>query len=675
MTLPVLVALVVSAASPAGAAARVTVDDLMRVRVMSDVRISPDGERVAYVVAEASLERNAYEPTLYVVPWTGGPPVRLTHTTRIFNRPVPMPRLRWSPDGTLLSFLAFVGDRPQVVAMRTDGGEPRVLTSAQDGVSAYEWAPDGRALAYLSPEPVSPDEERRRKEQTFVIQVDRQNRPVRLWLQPIDGGGTRALTPTDHYVDGLTWAPDGRTLAYSASRTPGFMALYDTRLYMVPREGGAARVLVDRPGINNAPQFSPDGRHVAFISTGGRNELKAARGLAVVAVDGSAATARMLTGDSGTWVGEFTWARDGLSVFYNSLEGTFGTGEHMFEQPIARAWLAPARMERVTSGRSASFSVSVSADGRRLAYRSVEPYATGDVFVREVGAAAPPRRLTDINPQLRDLGLGTVEPIHWPSFDGMEIWGLLVTPPGYDGTRRVPLLVYCHGGPIGGFTYGLFPQFAHLVGQVEPYPVHAFASAGFAVLLPMPRGGSGYGEKGMAMIVNAWGEGDYRDIMAGVDHLVVRGIADPARLGVMGASYGGYMTSWIVTQTDRFKAASTGASVNDLAGLYYLSEAGDVMTEYFKAPWEAPESYAAHSPITHAAKVRTPLLIQHGELDARVPIAQARAFYKALKAGKKIVEFDIYPRAGHVIYEPTLQREQMQRNLEWFTRWLASGSN
>jgi Tol biopolymer transport system component len=139
MTLPVLVALVVSAASPAGAAARVTVDDLMRVRVMSDVRISPDGERVAYVVAEASLERNAYEPTLYVVPWTGGPPVRLTHTTRIFNRPVPMPRLRWSPDGTLLSFLAFVGDRPQVVAMRTDGGEPRVLTSAQDGVSAYEW--------------------------------------------------------------------------------------------------------------------------------------------------------------------------------------------------------------------------------------------------------------------------------------------------------------------------------------------------------------------------------------------------------------------------------------------------------------------------------------------------------------------------------------------------------
>jgi dipeptidyl aminopeptidase/acylaminoacyl peptidase len=192
-----------------------------------------------------------------------------------------------------------------------------------------------------------------------------------------------------------------------------------------------------------------------------------------------------------------------------------------------------------------------------------------------------------------------------------------------------------------------------------------------AVLFPMPRGGMGYGEAGFRMIVKRWGDGDYQDIMAGVDHVIGLGIADPDRLGVMGASYGGFMTSWIVTQTDRFKAASTGASVIDLAGMYYLSDAGEITKEYFGAPWENPDLYQKHSPLTHAANVRTPLLIQHGENDRRVPVSQAIAFFRALKAHGRTVELDIHPGAGHVVYEPDLERLQMQRNLDWFKKWLA----
>jgi dipeptidyl aminopeptidase/acylaminoacyl peptidase len=585
-----------------------------------------------------------------------------------------------------------VGERPQVMTLPLAGGEPKQITSAPEGVTNYEWAPDGLAIAYLSLESMSAEEECRRKDQTFVIQVDRQNRPTRLWVSALDGTSPRALSPPDHFVDGLTWAPDGRSLVYSAAPFSGFMAPYDTSLYAVSREGGTPRVLVDRTGIDNAPQFSPDGRHVAFISTGGRKQLKAARGLSVISLkDGSAGAPRMLTGDTGTWVAEFTWAPDSKSVFFTYTEGTFAMGERMFESPPARVWVDGAgtrgtpgtRIEPLTTGRSASFSPSVSRDGRRFAYRSVEHGTTGDVHLLDLTGPdkTKPRRLTEINPEIRGLALGTVEPIRWKSFDGMEIWGLLVTPPGLrlseasaaqagDGRPKLPLLVYCHGGPIGGFFYGLFPQFPHTVGQVEPYPVQAMAGAGFAILLPMPRGGSGYGEKGFDLIVNSWGEGDYRDIMAGVDHLVARGVADADRLGVMGASYGGFMTSWIVTQTGRFKAASTGASVTDLASMYYISEGGDFMVEYFKAPWENAASYVAHSPLTHAAKVTTPLLIQHGEVDPRVPVSQARALYRALKAHEKVVELDIYPRGGHVLYEPKMQREQMQRNLDWFTRWL-----
>ena len=262
----------------------------------------------------------------------------------------------------------------------------------------------------------------------------------------------------------------------------------------------------------------------------------------------------------------------------------------------------------------------------------------------------------------------------WRSFDGMEIWGLLLTPSGAPAGRRLPTLVYIHGGPGGGFTYGLFPQFMHLVPQVDPYPTAVMASLGYAVLFPMPRGGAGYGEAGQRAIVNAWGEGDYKDIMTGVDHLIAQGIADPDRLGVMGASYGGYMTNWIVTQTGRFKAASAGASLSDLSDTFYLSEGGEFMVGYFKRPWENRESYAAHSPLTFADRVTTPLLIQHGEADPRVPIAGAWKFYRALKAMGKTVELEIYPRGGHVLREPMQQREQMRRNLEWFTKWIRAGT-
>jgi dipeptidyl aminopeptidase/acylaminoacyl peptidase len=320
-----------------------------------------------------------------------------------------------------------------------------------------------------------------------------------------------------------------------------------------------------------------------------------------------------------------------------------------------------------------AFSASVSNDGTRIAYKQVESRTAGDVYVMDLPAHRA-SRLVEINPELHQFELGELKPVSWKSFDGAEIWGLLLTPPGYKPGTKVPLVVYCHGGPIGGFTYGLFPQFMHIPGQVDPYPVEAMASAGMAVLFPMPRGGSGYGVAGFRTIIKSWGEVDYKDIMAGVDAMVERGIADPDRLGVMGGSYGGFMTNWIVTQTVRFKAASSSCSLSDLAQMYFISDAGDFMIEYFGLPWEANDALIEHSPITHVRNVQTPLLIQHGENDNRVPVGQAKEFYRALKALNKRVELDIYPRGGHVNFEPPLEREYWRRNLQWFTYWLGADS-
>ena len=647
----------------------VTVDDLMRLRSISDVRISPDGQRVAYVVSQPSVEKNAHEAVLYVVPAAGGAATRMNYGTRIFNQPRPAPHLRWSPDGASLSFVALVDDAPQVVSLSATGGEARPLTSTKEGTRIYEWAPDGKRIAYLGPDPVPEEEERRKKEKSYVIEVDRNDRPTRVWIQEVAGGAARAVTPRDQFVAGSSWSPDGTTIAYAASPMGGFNSQFNTRIYAVAAAGGEPRPVVDRPGMNTSPQYSPDGRWIGFISTDGVAEMISTWGLHVAPAAGGPGI-RNLSKETGNWVGEFAWAADSRSILLVPNEGTAQRGAGMFEQPIFRTTLDTGRTERVTQGPTVNYSVSLSRDGKRMAYRSVEALTMGDVHVQDTGAASLPSKLSDVNPELRELALGELKPIHWRSFDGMEIWGLLLTPPGYSGGKKLPLLVYCHGGPIGGFTYGLFPQFMHTVPQVDIYGTQAMASAGMAVLFPMPRGGSGYGLEGFRMIKNAWGDGDYKDIMAGVDHVIGLGIADPDRLGVMGGSYGGYMTDWIVTQTGRFKAAATMCSVSDISDLYYLSDAGDFTVEYFGEPWEEAEAYAAYSPITFAAKVTTPLLIQHGENDRRVPIMQAHKFYKALKKMGKTVEMEIFPRGGHVLSEPAQQREIMRRNLEWFRRWL-----
>jgi dipeptidyl aminopeptidase/acylaminoacyl peptidase len=651
----------------AARAAKVTVDDLMKVRSVLDVRISPDGQSVAYAVSTPSLERNAQEAALFVVPARGGTSRRIAEGAKVFGTNLPAPRLRWSPDGSSVSFVGVSGEKPQIFAAPASGGEARAITSAPEGAFGYEWSPDGKSVAYVTRDPVSEEEQRRRKDKSFVIRVDAPEPARRLCVQAV-GGAPRTLTPPGQYVEGISWSPDGREIAYSAAPATGFMAQYRTRIYAVTVDGGSPRAIVDRPGMNSSPQYSPDGTRIAFVSSNGRSEIMAPRSLAVSAARGPADAPRVYPMDD-AWINEIVWAQDGKSLFTLANDGTFARGDHMFDQAIVRVWTEMGRAERLRGSADLVFSLSLSRDGTRLACRAVEGRTMGDVYVLDL-AKERAAKITDVNPELAGLDLGRLGVVHWRSFDGMEIWGLLLTPPGPAPGRKLPLLVYCHGGPNGGVTFGLFPQFMHTVGQVDPYGTEAMASAGYAVLFPMPRGGGGYGEKGQRMIVNSWGEGDYKDILAGVDDLIAKGIADPDRLGVMGASYGGYMTNWIVTQTGRFKAASSAASLSDLADQYFLSDGGEVMAEYFKRPWEARESYFAHSPLSFAGNVTTPLLIQHGERDLRVPIANAWKFYRALKNLGKTVEFDIYPNSSHLYYQPMLERESMTRNLEWFLRWI-----
>jgi dipeptidyl aminopeptidase/acylaminoacyl peptidase len=663
LRIALVTAVVAVSALDAQSISKVTIDDLMGLRTINDVEISPAGDLIAYTVSTPSAARNAHEPALFVISAAGGAAKQLAEGHGIFTPALPAPRLRWRPDGQAVSVLIAGKTGPQVLSIKPDNTGAQVVTSAPLGVSGYEWSPDGKYLAYLTRDagPATPP---------IANRVGSTPPATRLWVQPLDAPApARVVTAADQYVDSFAWSPDSKEIAYSFAPTVGFLAPYSTKINAVAIDGGATRPIIDRAGMNISPQYSPDGKRISFISTNERTGIIAPRGLSVADAPGRNTNVRAFP-MNGAWIAEVLWTPDSQALYVTMNEGTFATGAGMFQMPVVRVSLGDGSATRLTPpAATVEYSLSLSRDGRTLAYREVGARDMGDLVVFDI-ASKKKHRITTVNPELAQLALGELKPVSWKSFDGMEIWGLLLTPPGYQAGSRIPLLVYCHGGPIGGVTLGIFPQFMHVPGQIDPYPTEAFASAGFAVLFPMPRGGSGYGEAGHRMILNDWGGPDYKDIMAGVDHLIAQGIADRDRLGVMGASYGGYMTNWIVTQTPRFKAAAAGASIADLSDLYYLTDGGDLMAEYYKLPWENPDGYMRSSPLTHAAKVTTPLLISHGDRDPRVPLATAQKFFKALQAHGKTVEMDIYPRGGHVFYEPQQEKAVMTRNFEWMLRFI-----
>jgi len=265
---------------------------------------------------------------------------------------------------------------------------------------------------------------------------------------------------------------------------------------------------------------------------------------------------------------------------------------------------------------------------------------------------------------LPKVTIGKTEVVEWKTADGKSIAGLLTYPDGYQLGNRVPLLVIVHGGPAGVFL-------RTFIGNASPYLVAAFASRGYALLRCNVRGSSGYGRDFRYANRSDWGGSDYRDIMSGVDHLINKGVADPDRMGVMGWSYGGYMTSWVITQTKRFKAASVGAGVTNLMSFTGTADIPSFVPDYFGGEyWEVFDRWRTHSAMFNVKGVSTPTLIQHGDADVRVPISQGYEFYNALKRQNVPVTMVVYPRQPHGIQEPKMMQDAMQRNLDWFGRWI-----
>jgi dipeptidyl aminopeptidase/acylaminoacyl peptidase len=611
------------------------IEQAIALRPMADLQFSPDGARLAFTVTRAPKD-TPREQEIWMMNVQNRKTWRFAHTGKSNRSP------RWSPDGTQLALLSSREERPHIYLMPAAGGEPESLTSGKNAVVSFAWSPKGDAIAFLAAEPKSEAEEKKDKDKDDARVVDIDDKPVRLWVIELASKKVRQLSAGKWQIADLKWSPQGDRLFAIATEHPEALA-WQNRILSVSVKDGATNEIAALVGPVFDLQVSPDGKHLSYL--GARGDGPSPHDLFVLPLDSS--TPRNLT-------------------------------EKQLDRPIAgHTWRGPDQILAVADHGFGSRLVSVGLDGNVATFAKTEvnpvgrPALSGSGALAFIGQTAtqPPEvwfmtsagqaeRVTKINDELRNAHLVKPEIYRYTSFDKTEIEAALYRPPGQARDARVPLVVLVHGGPTGRWSDGFdFFGWDQLL-----------ANRGYAVFCPNIRGSTGYGWAFVIKNRADWGGGDFKDVMAGVDDLIARGIADPNRLGIAGWSYGGYMSAWAPTQTPRFKAAVVGAGMSDLASEFGTESLGSAQYDrwFYGVPHENAHGFVKSSPITHLKNAKTPTLILHPENDLIDPIGQAQQLHRGLKQLGVPCEFVIYPREGHGPQEKNHLLDIDRRLLRWF---------
>jgi dipeptidyl aminopeptidase/acylaminoacyl peptidase len=625
--------------------------EALRVARVSSPRISPDGTRVAYLVAENQTEKEQawkFVTQIWVVP-TAGPATAARQFTRGEKS---VSNLEWSPDGKMLVFTMDAGEekdaKPQVWFMYVDGGEPWQVTKHKSGVRGFQISPDGKTLLLTAAAPPSEEEEKRTKQKEDAVVVDHDFKMAQLWTWNIATSEEKQISKGDFTVSDARWSPDGAHVTFTTNPTP---RLDDTALqtaWVMDVASGVRRKLAQTSDTTHTARWSQDGKWIAYLGSAGLLIYKEN----LFVVEASGGTPKKLTGSFDLNAGEPIWSRDGKNIYFSSDDHE---ALRVFAADVAAGTIRP-----LTDTGAVVSVAGISANGQTGVGTWSDPTHPDEVFRSDLSFGSL-ERITNQNAWLSDYALGASEVMRWKSSkDGMEIDGIVTKPVDFDGTHKVPFLLNPHGGPTGASLLSFSPT------------EQIMAANGYMVLQPNFRGSSGRGEKFATANQNDWGNGDYKDDMSGVQAMVDKGWADPERLGAFGWSYGGYMTMWMDTQTDKFKAISPGAGLPDLYSMYSQTDIHRYMTMFMgmKAPWDNFQEYWDHSPMKFVGNVKTPTMILHGQADTRVPIPQAEEFYRALYEKHVPVEYVTYPRENHGFVEPRHIQDRWQRYLVFFGKYL-----
>jgi dipeptidyl aminopeptidase/acylaminoacyl peptidase len=642
-----------------------SIDQSLEMQTVGAPKMSPDGKQVVYEESRTNWEANAFETDLWIAEAATGARHRLTTAIKSSTAAA------WSPDGKWIAFLSTrpgvlpesPADKTQVWVMPADGGEAQQLTRLDHGVTSFAWAPDSRRIGFVAegPDPKAMKDRKETFGEYHVIHAD--YAMAHLWLLGVpmaDAAGRfdaigepKLITPGDTYsVGAFSFSPDGARIAFDAQKDPDLISSGSSDIYVVSLEDGAVRKIVETPGPDTNPQWSPDGGQIAYeTAAGDPHFFYANRRIAVVSRDGG--IPKVLTRGFDEDTGLIRWAPEGL----------YFSARHKTE---AGLYLLDPRTEVASpltfADTNLNLRFSFSADFKHVAFQGAGPNRYAEIYAADLPATKA-ARLTNAGSQLAGLSPARREVISWKSGDGTVVEGVLYKPADFDPAKKYPLLVVIHGGPTGVDTPAIAPD--------AYYPIERFVAKGALVLRPNYRGSAGYGAAFRSLNVRNLGVGDYADVISGVEFLISKGFVDKTRVGSMGWSEGGYISAFITTSSDRFKAVSVGAGISDWMTYYVGTDITPFTRQYLLAtPWSDPEVYRKTSPITYVAKAKTPTLIQHGGADKRVPLADAYELRQALEDQGVPVKMVVYDGFGHPINKPKQQRAVMEENENWFDHYI-----
>jgi dipeptidyl aminopeptidase/acylaminoacyl peptidase len=632
-----------------------------------DVQIAPDARRIAYTLAPSGKKEEHATSAIWIA--------RIDHdreARQFTSGEAHDHHPRWSPDGTHLAFLSDRAKRgtAQLYLIPADGGEALALTSIKNkkSVADFAWSPGGGQLAFSSAdEPTEKDE--KNEEERDDARVYGEKWPyARLRLLSLYTKEITTLVTGERHIAAFTWHPNGTEIAYLAQQTPDLEArAHEVVIERIPIAGGKPHVVRHFPCAIHSLTWSQDGSTLLFLAPIAKKSQSSS---AVYAVPVEGGEPELIASGQTNCATEVRAIQEmqalavmigeGLGSRIDLLDPTNGEMVTLLDGTDGESGVEYASWD-VRRNEEGKLTIAV------VRSASDQPWEVwgGQQQVGQNATAITMQQVSNHARPLAGISFGHQEPFFWTASDGLALDGILIRPVEDRETKPLPMVVLVHGGPYGRWGH--------------EFHLHALdwgqwlAHAGYAVLMPNPRGGYGHGEQFAATVRGEVGQADYQDVIAAVDAAIERGIADPERLGIGGWSQGGFMSAWAVTQTSRFKAAVMGAGVSDWGMMVMTSDLPDFEQELGgSAPWdgEAQRRHLELSPITYARRATTPVLILHGEKDARVPLSQATGFHRALKKQGVPVEFVVYPREPHGVVERAHQIDILMRIRRWYDRWL-----
>ncbi len=645
------------------------IDDLLTLKIVSDPQISPDGSLIAFCIQQCNAGENTTSNAIWLVDSAAGKkgvPRQITNGEDHDTTP------RWSPDGSTLAFLSDRTGTQQIYLLPMNAGEAQQFSFLSQGVAEYSWRPDGQLIlahSYWKPQDehaATPPTDHitsiyTRLDNQWDAQGHSHGRHKQLWLLPLEGSVQRITSePVD--IEQSCWSPDGQQIVFCANRRQDPDLSVSRALWVLTLATGLMQRLTPQDGMAQMPAWSPDGKSIAYLYSADQSETgnispwivdaqnQAGPRPAVSRADTLTCQAWIIDELRNEWLAKPEWYPDSQALLVPAQD----RGQlHLY-----RLDLTENTIQRLTNGNGRYISPQISKNGQIITMVRADWFTPGDIWSMDT-ASQQLRKLTRVNDAvLQSHQLIRPKRIMWQSFDGLEIEGLLYLPPLKAGDKA-PLILAPHGGPTLAWGDGYVHEFQLLAGR------------GYAVLAANPRGSAGYGEEFSRQVLEDWGGADFHDLMIGLDHVIATEPINELRLGIDGMSYGGYMTNWIITQSNRFKAAVSRNGISSLNSVCLLAD----QTIWYTLNMDDEKRRQARSPLTYVDNIKTPLLLLHAEDDLRCPFSESMQLFVALRKRKHSVELVRYHNTSHLMDWPTIgapqqRADRLRRTIQWFERFL-----